>query len=44
MTPSELSNALWDNVERVVAYLLPNGKKTPTSGHVVRWMARRAAA
>lgn len=27
MTPSELSNALWDNVERVVTYLLPNGKK-----------------
>lgn len=27
MTPSELSGKLWDNVERVVAYLLPNGKK-----------------
>lgn len=27
MTPNELSGKLWDNVERVVAYLLPNGKK-----------------
>ncbi|QII37492.1 AAA family ATPase [Rouxiella badensis] len=27
MTPNELSGKLWDSVERVVAYLLPNGKK-----------------
>lgn len=27
MNPSELSDKLWGDVERVVAYLLPNGKK-----------------
>lgn len=27
MTPSELSEKLWDCVDRVVKYLLPNGKK-----------------
>lgn len=28
MNPSELSDKLWNDVERVVAYLLPNGKKS----------------
>lgn len=34
MTPSELSGLLWDQVERVAHYLLPNGKK---DGH--EWVA-----
>ncbi|TYL43922.1 toprim domain-containing protein [Dickeya sp. ws52] len=28
MTPAELSEKLWDSVDRVVKYLLPNGKKS----------------
>ncbi|WP_418225334.1 hypothetical protein, partial [Citrobacter freundii] len=27
MTPSELSDLLWNQVERVAKYLLPNGKR-----------------
>ncbi len=27
MTPSELSDLLWNQVDRVARYLLPNGKK-----------------
>ncbi|EKB3510054.1 hypothetical protein ONZ13_004569, partial [Salmonella enterica] len=34
MTPSELSDLLWTQVDRVAPYLLPNGKK---DGH--EWVA-----
>lgn len=33
MTPSELSDLLWAQVDRVAPHLLPNGKK---EGHVNR--------